>query len=58
MFSTYNTMVAIGSYLNKHKLLGEKSDQDNLSYFEGSKLKVNVQFLKDLKSSISYLENI
>lgn len=57
-FSTYNTMVAIGSYLNKHKLLGEKSDQDNLSYFEGSKLKVNVQFLKDLKSSISYLENI
>ena len=57
-FSTYNTMVTIGSYLNKHKLLGEKSDQDNLSYFEGSKLKVNVQFLKDLKSSISYLENI
>lgn len=57
-FSTYNTMVAIGSYLNKHKLLGEKSDQDNLSYFEGSKLKVNVQFLKNLKSSISYLENI
>jgi len=57
-FSTYNTMVAIGSYLNKHKLLGEKSDQDNLSYFEGSKLKVSVQFLKDLKSSISYLENI
>lgn len=57
-FSTYNTMVTIGSYLNKHKLLGEKSDQDNLSSFEGSKLKVNVQFLKDLKSSISYLENI
>ena len=57
-FSTYNTMVTIGSYLNKHKLLGEKSDQDNLSSFEGSKLKVNLQFLKDLKSSISYLENI
>ena len=52
-FSTYNTMVAIGSLLCKNKLLGEISKLENLSYS-----KVNVQFLKDLSDSIDFLENI
>ena len=50
-FSTYNTMVAIGSLLHKNKLLGEESELENLCYS-----KVNVQFLKDMSDSIDYLD--
>lgn len=50
-FSTYNTMLAIGSLLFKNKLLGEKSGLENLCYS-----KVDVQFLKDLSDSIDFLE--
>ena len=45
-------------YLYKHNIFEETSDQDNSESNTKNKLKLNEQFLEELKSSISFLENI